>query len=109
MPTRFNIPVITTYKAKGLLDERHALALGGAGLSPRADTHLLPFVQQADLILCVGYDPIEMRPGWRDVWDPRATNVIDITAVPNHHYMHQASLSIIADCAATLAALKEGA
>lgn len=105
----FNIPVITTYKAKGLLDERHDLALGGAGLSPRADTHLLPFVEQSDLVLCVGYDPIEMRPGWRDVWDPRTKKVIDITAVANHHYMHQASLSIIADCAATLAALKEGA
>ncbi|MEP3674263.1 thiamine pyrophosphate-binding protein [Sulfitobacter sp.] len=105
---RFNIPVITSYKAKGLLDERHALALGGAGLSPRADGVLVPFVQQADLILCVGYDPIEMRPGWRDIWDPRETNVIDITAEPNHHYMHQAGLNIIAECAASLAAISDG-
>jgi acetolactate synthase-1/2/3 large subunit len=105
---RFSMPVITSYKAKGLLDETHPLALGGAGLSPRADTHLVPFVQQADLVLCVGYDPIEMRPGWRDIWDPRTTHVIDITAEPNHHYMHQASLSVIADCAATLTALSDG-
>jgi acetolactate synthase-1/2/3 large subunit len=106
--TKFNIPVITSYKAKGLLDERHALSLGGAGLSPRADRHLVPFVQKADLILCVGYDPIEMRPGWRDVWDPRHVNVIDITAEPNHHYMHQSGLNIIADCAASLAAIADG-
>lgn len=106
--THFGIPVITTYKAKGLLDERHALSLGGAGLSPLADTHLVPFVQSADLVICVGYDPIEMRPGWRDIWDPRIQNVIDITAEPNHHYMHQASLSIIADCAASLAAMSDG-
>ncbi|MEH6741708.1 MAG: thiamine pyrophosphate-binding protein, partial [Sulfitobacter sp.] len=106
--TRFGIPVITSYKAKGLLDERHALSLGGAGLSPRADAHLVPFVQKSDLIICVGYDPIEMRPGWRDIWDPRITNVIDITAAPNHHYMHQASLSIIADCAASLSAISDG-
>ena len=105
---RFNIPVITSYKAKGLLDERHALALGGAGLSPLADGVLVPFVQQADLILCVGYDPIEMRPGWRGIWDPRETNVIDITAEPNHHYMHQAGLNIIAECAASLAAIGDG-
>jgi len=85
--TRFGIPVITSYKAKGLLDERHALSLGGGGLSPRADSHLVPFVQKSDLIICAGYDPIEMRPGWRDIWDPRSTNVIDITAAPNHHYM----------------------
>ena len=29
------VPVLTTYKAKGLLDESHPLALGAAGLSPR--------------------------------------------------------------------------
>mgnify|MGYP001141162452 CR=1 FL=1 len=102
---RFNIPVITSYKAKGLLPEDHPLSLGAAGLSPRADRHLVPFIQSADLILCVGYDPIEMRPGWRDIWDARITRVIDITAVPNHHYMHQASLNIIADCVASLSAI----
>jgi acetolactate synthase-1/2/3 large subunit len=106
--TRFNIPVITSYKAKGLLSEAHPLSLGAAGLSPRADSHLLPFVQSADLVLCVGYDPIEMRPGWRDVWDARSTRVIDITAMPNHHYMHQASLNIIAQCAPSLTAIAEG-
>ncbi|KEJ89790.1 thiamine pyrophosphate-binding protein [Sulfitobacter donghicola] len=104
----FNIPVITTYKAKGMIDENAPLALGGAGLSPLADKHLVPFVQKSDLIICVGYDPIEMRPGWRDIWDPRVTRVIDITAEPNHHYMHQASLNVIADCAASLAAIADG-
>ncbi len=104
----YGIPVVTTYKAKGLLPEDHALSLGGAGLSPLADTHLIPLLQDADLILCLGYDPIEMRVGWRDIWDPTRQRVIDITAAPNHHYMHQASLSFIADCAASLTALSEG-
>lgn len=104
----FNAPVITTYKAKGLLAEDHPLALGGAGLSPLADKHLLPLVAQADLVICLGYDPIEMRTGWRDIWDPRTQNVIDITAEPNHHYMHQSSLNIIAECKATLEALTTG-
>ncbi|SFD48549.1 acetolactate synthase-1/2/3 large subunit [Sulfitobacter brevis] len=103
-----NVPVLTTYKAKGVIPEDHALSLGGAGLSPLADTHLVPFVQSADLILCVGYDPIEMRPGWRDVWTPASHRVIDITAVPNHHYMHQSTLNFVTDCAATLRALSEG-
>ena len=105
--TRHNIPVVTTYKAKGMIREDNPLAIGGAGLSPKADALIVPFVQQADLILCVGYDPIEMRPGWRDIWDPRQTRVIDITAEPNHHYMHQATLNIVANCAATLAALSK--
>ena len=64
---RYNIPVITTYKAKGMVPEDDPLALGGAGLSPHADHHLLPLVRDADLILCAGYDPIEMRPGWQNV------------------------------------------
>ena len=104
----YQVPVITTYKAKGVMPEDHALSLGGAGLSPLADKTLVPFVQSSDLILCVGYDPIEMRPGWRDIWDPRVQNVIDITAAPNHHYMHQATLNFVTDCAATLAALSDG-
>ncbi|WP_299630962.1 thiamine pyrophosphate-binding protein [uncultured Roseobacter sp.] len=104
----YNVPVVTTYKAKGLLPEDHALALGGAGLSPLADRHLLPLIEKADLILCVGYDPIEMRVGWRDIWDPTTQRVIDITAEPNHHYMHQSSLNFIADCAASLQAISDG-
>ncbi|MEP1611298.1 MAG: thiamine pyrophosphate-binding protein [Roseobacter sp.] len=102
---KFSVPVVTTYKAKGILPENHPLALGGAGLSPLADKHLLPLVQAADLIICVGYDPIEMRTGWRDVWSPETHRIIDITAEPNHHYMHQSNLNIIADCAASLAAM----
>ncbi len=104
----FQVPVITTYKAKGVLPEDHPLSLGGAGLSPLADKHLLPFLDAADLILLVGYDPIEMRTGWRDVWNPETKRVIDIHAAPNHHYMHQASLSFVADTGATLRAISTG-
>ena len=105
---QFSIPVITTYKAKGVLPEDHALSLGGAGLSPLADKHLVPFVQECDLILCAGYDPIEMRPGWREIWDPAVQRVIDISAVANDHYMHQSSLSFVADTGASLVAISEG-
>ena len=105
---RHNIPLITTYKGKGLMPEDHALCLGGAGLSPLADRTLVPFVEQADLIICAGYDPIEMRPGWRNIWDPEQVNVIDIAAVPNEHYMHQATLNFVADTGATLNALSHG-
>ncbi|MGF1609068.1 MAG: thiamine pyrophosphate-binding protein [Kiloniellales bacterium] len=104
----FNCPVITTYKAKGLLPEDDALALGGAGLSPTADRRLLPLLRQADLILLAGYDPIEMRAGWRDPWDPEKQRVVEFAAVPNQHGMHQASLGFVCDVAAGLAALGEG-
>ncbi|WP_108484641.1 thiamine pyrophosphate-binding protein [Oceaniglobus ichthyenteri] len=102
-----SVPVITTYKAKGVIDETHPLAMGAAGLSPKADAILLPLLGEADLILSVGYDPIEMRAGWRDPWNPAIQRVIDIHAAPNHHYMHQATLSFLADTGATLDALRE--
>lgn len=105
---RFGAPVITTYRAKGLLDETHPLALGGAGLSPLADRTLVPLVQHSDLVIAAGYDPIEMRSGWRDAWDPARQMVIDIAPVPNHHYMHQATLTFQTGVAATLNALGDG-
>ncbi|TMV09636.1 thiamine pyrophosphate-binding protein [Ruegeria sediminis] len=104
----FGIPFVTTYKAKGVVPEDHPLCLGGAGLSPLADKHLLPLVEKADLILCLGYDPIEMRTGWREVWDPDRQRVIDIAAVANNHYMHQAGLNFVSDTGATLEALAKG-
>ncbi len=104
----FGVPVITTYKAKGIIPEHHPASLGGAGLSPKNDAILVPFVQSADLIICAGYDPIEMRPGWREAWDPAKQRVIDIAAVPNLHYMHQAGINIVADIGASLQALGDG-
>ncbi len=102
------IPFVTTYKAKGILPEGHPLCLGAAGLSPLADKHLLPLVQKSDLILALGYDPIEMRPGWRNVWDPEVQRMIDITPEANTHYMHQASLALVSSLKPTLAALTSG-
>ncbi|MEM8632664.1 MAG: thiamine pyrophosphate-binding protein, partial [Pseudomonadota bacterium] len=104
---KHQIPFITTYKAKGFLPEIHPLCLGAAGLSPLADTRLVPFVRDADLVLSLGYDPIEMRVGWRDPWDPAQQRVVDIAAVPNRHYMHQATLNHVGHVGATAAAIGE--
>ncbi|MEX2615274.1 MAG: thiamine pyrophosphate-binding protein [Alphaproteobacteria bacterium] len=104
----FSIPVITTYKAKGVLPEDDPLALGGWGLSPLGDTHLMPLIETADLILLAGYDPIEMRSSWVAPWDPVKTPVIEFCAVANTHYVHQASLSFVGDIGAGLRALRDG-
>ena len=102
------IPFVTTYKAKGVLPEDHPLCLGAAGLSPLADRELLPLVEAADLVLGIGYDPIEMRTGWRHAWDAGRQRVIDIVAEPNVHDMHYAGLEIVADTGAALEALAQG-
>lgn len=106
---RFGVPVITTYKAKGTVPEDHPLSLGGAGLSPAADRHLMPLVDAADLLLLVGYDPIEMRTGWRNAWDPSSTRVIEFAAAANEHFMHQAGVSFICHVGEALAELGRGA
>ena len=103
----FSIPLITTYKGKGILCEDDDLALGGWGLSPLGDSHVLPLIATADLILLAGYDPIEMRTSWVTPWRADQAPVIEFAAVANTHYVHQASLSFIGDIGAGLRALRE--
>ncbi|MEO1329660.1 MAG: thiamine pyrophosphate-binding protein [Pseudomonadota bacterium] len=105
----YGIPAIASYKAKGLLDDGDPLSLGGAGLSPKADAILKPLLEAADLILLLGYDPIEMRKGWRRPW-PDATPVVEITPVLRDHGMHPAvAETFLADLAPSLAVLSDGA
>jgi acetolactate synthase-1/2/3 large subunit len=102
----YQIPLITSYKAKGILPEDHPLALGGAGLSPKADTYLMPLIEASDCIILVGYDPIEMRVGWRDPW-PLGARVIEISSEMNTHFMHQAAINFVGDIACALRAFEE--
>lgn len=88
------IPLLTTYKGKGLMDEGNLLCLGGHGLSPKSDRIVLPLVDQADLIILAGYDPIEMRIGWRNPWNDDAT-VVEITPALRTHGMHRVDHTII--------------
>ncbi len=104
---RFSVPLITSYKGKGLLDEADPLALGGAGLSPKADKVLLPLMAGADLILLLGYDPIEMRVGWRDPW-PAGTPVVEIAPLERDHGMHEVTHLLIGRVGESLEALGNG-
>lgn len=104
---RFGIPVLTTYRAKGVLPEDDPLALGGHGLSPRSDSIVLPLLRRADLVLALGYDPIEMRAGWQDPWDP--ARCIAFGAVPDRQGMHGAALAWACGTVPGLAALTGGA
>ncbi|MEI8146972.1 MAG: thiamine pyrophosphate-binding protein [Alphaproteobacteria bacterium] len=89
--TSTGAPLITTYKAKGLIDERDPRVIGAAGLSPKADKLIMPLVEAADLIVLAGYDPIEMRAGWRNPWGADKP-VIDLVAEAMPHGMHSQTL-----------------
>lgn len=103
---RHGIPLLTTYKAKGVLREDHPLCLGGHGLSPKSDAIVLPLLREADLVIAAGYDPIEMRAGWRSPWEPE--RAVEFAHAPNDHDMHHAAQSWVCSIAGGLAAL-EGA
>lgn len=104
----YQMPLITSYKGKGLISERHALSLGGAGLSPKADKNLLPLLEDSDAIVLIGYDPIEMRINWRNPWPIDAT-VIELTSVQRAHGMHHVSHTLEGDLKPTLAVLTAAA
>ncbi|NKN02333.1 thiamine pyrophosphate-binding protein [Rhizobium leguminosarum] len=97
-------PIITTYKAKGLLSEDHPMSLGGAGLSPLADKVILTLVNRSDLVLMIGYDPIEMRLGWLDFVEDQS-NLVDIGKTTPDHAMHHAGTRVTGDPKAIVQAL----
>ncbi|MBS1251260.1 MAG: Acetolactate synthase [Anaerolineales bacterium] len=55
-------PVVVTPKAKGVIPEEHALYAGVIGLERREPSAEL--LRQADLILAVGFDPVELVMPW---------------------------------------------
>jgi acetolactate synthase I/II/III large subunit len=63
------IPVLTTYKARGVVDDRGP---NMAGVATGA-TIEAPLLEQADLIIGVGLDPVEVIPGR---WPYRAPAVL---------------------------------
>jgi acetolactate synthase-1/2/3 large subunit len=52
------IPFVTTLHSKGFLPESHAAGLGVMGRARRTDVKRM--IDQADLVIAVGFDPIEM-------------------------------------------------
>lgn len=63
------IPVLLTYRAKGVVPENSPWNLGCAGLSPKVDRIQQDFLDRCDLILSIGLDPVELRPNWLCGWD----------------------------------------
>lgn len=90
-------PVLLTYKAKGVLPDAHAGAVGVfTGAAAEAAC-----IGRADLIVCFGLDPVEMIPGkWRytaPILDLRLAAGAELPATPE--------CRVVGPLAATVAAL----
>lgn len=75
---RVNIPVATTFMAKGVIPSSHPLALGTVGL--QANDYVACGFEKADLVICVGYDIVEYHPF---LWNARGhLDLVHIHASP---------------------------
>ena len=81
-----NIPVATTFMAKGVIPSSHPLALGTVGL--QAHDHIGCGFDRADVILCIGYDMVEYHPYlWHPTRDRRIVHIDASPAEVDAHYI----------------------
>ncbi|QCU90762.1 acetolactate synthase large subunit [Thiomicrorhabdus sediminis] len=84
--SKLNIPVATTFMAKGVLPCNNELSLGTIGL--QAHDYISCGIDRADVVICVGYDIVEYHP---HLWNRNpATQIIHIDTKPaevDEHYI----------------------
>lgn len=68
---RHKIPVVNTFMAKGVIPFYNEMAVGTAGLQ-KGDYENGGF-QQADVVICVGFDMVEYHP---HLWNPKREHTI---------------------------------
>ncbi len=96
---KIGAPVLTTSKCKGAIDERHPLRAGCiiGGVIERT------LVEQADLIITVGLDAVELQP---KAW-PYTAPVIAIASAPNLDALVPATTETIGNVASILNVLTD--
>ncbi|HWP35658.1 MAG TPA: acetolactate synthase large subunit [Thermodesulfobacteriota bacterium] len=76
---RLGIPVVTTFMGKGAIPASHPLHLGAIGV-PGRDYLLEALAEEADLVIAVGYDLVEISP---HRWNPRRDRrILHVDAQP---------------------------
>ncbi len=83
---KLNIPVATTFMAKGVIPCSHELSLGAVGL--QAHDYVSFGFDKADVVICAGYDVVEYHPY---LWHPNSDRkIIHIDSQPaevDEHYI----------------------
>ena len=96
---KLNIPVATTFMAKGSIPFSHELSLGTVGL--QAHDYVACGFDRADVVICIGYDMIEYHP---HLWNQeKANQIIHIDMSPaevDEHYILECG--VVGDIGAAL-------
>lgn len=88
---KLNIPVATTFMAKGVIPSTHRLSLGTVGL--QSHDYVSCGFDRADLIICVGYDIVEYHPYlWHATRDRQILHIDTRPAEVDAHYILSAGV-----------------
>ncbi len=98
------IPVAVTMKAKGVFPETDPLFLGAVGFNTNQEREIGQVFRESDLVLLIGYDPVEVLPPWQRVlYGVEALAAVD-QAPAREHYPGLAA-EVVGDITAILSQL----
>jgi acetolactate synthase-1/2/3 large subunit len=99
---KLNIPVATTFMAKGVIPDTHPLALGAIGLQTR--DYVNCELAEVDVVIAVGYDVVEFAPrSWNPKRDKRIVHVDMASAEVDAAYI--VDVGVVGDITSSLDAL----
>jgi acetolactate synthase-1/2/3 large subunit len=99
---KLNIPVATTFMAKGSIPFSHELSLGTVGL--QAHDYVACGFDRADVVICIGYDMIEYHPHlWNQQKSARIIHIDMNAAEVDEHYILECG--VVGDIGAALTAI----
>ncbi|MFB3101404.1 MAG: acetolactate synthase large subunit [Gammaproteobacteria bacterium] len=103
---KLNIPVATTFMAKGAIPFSHDLSLGAVGL--QASDYISCGFNRADVVVCVGYDIVEYHPHlWHKDKDIKIIHINASPAEVDEYYIVE--VGVIGDIAQALDGIAERA
>ncbi len=100
------IPALYTPKVKGLIPEDSPWAVGPVGLGITADEVMRRLLAEADLVLAVGFDQVELVTGWRDALHPD-TDLLWVDHASCEDGIYHVDVSLIGDMDKNLRALDD--
>jgi acetolactate synthase-1/2/3 large subunit len=98
----WGIPVMVSPKAKGVFREDHALFLGT--LEMLGTAKLYEYIDASDLVLMIGFDPVEFDRDWR-----AAAKVVHIGPLPNLDRHYDSTVEIVGSVREGVEAVRKAA